>query len=281
MGTLNTGLVTIPEYEQLLKTEDFQKMEDFSNDFLLKNKNVFLKYKWSNDPFHQWSRQWEYPFVYSHIQNLHHKGTNKILDLGSGLTFFPYFLAKNELADEVFCLDYDESLGELFSDINDENSNKIKFIKGDLRKLPFEDSSFDCVYCVSVLEHTDNYNLALMEINRILKPNGLLILTFDVSLDGDADIPIPKAKKLLGEIEQYFKPNLDPIHSRDIILTASTLTTKYFKKDKKDLLPWRVSARSILSIIKQILMLRRPKTPFKNLALWCGLYTKKYENLHN
>lgn len=41
--------------------------------------------------------------------------------------------------------------------------------------MPFEDNSFECVLCISVLEHTEHPESALMEIQRVLKPNGMAI----------------------------------------------------------------------------------------------------------
>jgi glycosyltransferase involved in cell wall biosynthesis len=43
--------------------------------------------------------------------------------------------------------------------------------------LSFEDNKFGCVICEHVLEHVENPARAIDEIKRVLKPNGLLILT--------------------------------------------------------------------------------------------------------
>ena len=48
----------------------------------------------------------------------------------------------------------------------------------DLRKrLPYDDSSFDVVLLVEVIEHLSDHQAALGELSRILKPGGVLILT--------------------------------------------------------------------------------------------------------
>lgn len=67
-----------------------------------------------------------------------------------------------------------------------------KFIKADARNIPFKDNYFDVVTCISAMEHfglvqtpykTDKVEdkiadiKAILEMKRILKPNGLLILT--------------------------------------------------------------------------------------------------------
>jgi SAM-dependent methyltransferase len=46
-----------------------------------------------------------------------------------------------------------------------------------LHRLPYDDASFDVILLVEVIEHLENHRLALSELARILKPNGVLILT--------------------------------------------------------------------------------------------------------
>ena len=46
----------------------------------------------------------------------------------------------------------------------------------DLRDLPFEDNSFDCIYASHVLEHIKEDDRVLSEINRVLTPSGLAVL---------------------------------------------------------------------------------------------------------
>jgi SAM-dependent methyltransferase len=43
--------------------------------------------------------------------------------------------------------------------------------------LPFEEEAFDAVWCTEVLEHLFDVHGAMAELNRVLKPGGLLVLT--------------------------------------------------------------------------------------------------------
>ena len=45
-------------------------------------------------------------------------------------------------------------------------------VKADICDLPFEDNSFDIIFCNHVLEHIPNDTKAMQEMYRILKPNG-------------------------------------------------------------------------------------------------------------
>ena len=47
-----------------------------------------------------------------------------------------------------------------------------EFIKGSAYSLPFPDDSIDLIVCSEVLEHLHQYNNAIKEIHRVLKPGG-------------------------------------------------------------------------------------------------------------
>ena len=47
-----------------------------------------------------------------------------------------------------------------------------KFMKGSAYELPFKDNSFDLIVCSEVLEHLHEYNDAIKEMKRVLKPGG-------------------------------------------------------------------------------------------------------------
>lgn len=81
----------------------------------------------------------------------------KILDIGAGggygKKFFP-----NRIS-----LDIDE--------------NKNPDIVSDIHNMSIEDNSFDTILCTEVLEHLKDPKKAIMEMKRVLKPYGRLILT--------------------------------------------------------------------------------------------------------
>ena len=47
-----------------------------------------------------------------------------------------------------------------------------EFIEGSAYSLPFDNDSFDLIVCSEVLEHLHEYNDAIKEIHRVLKPGG-------------------------------------------------------------------------------------------------------------
>jgi SAM-dependent methyltransferase len=55
-------------------------------------------------------------------------------------------------------------------------------IAADVRQLPFADDSFDCVVSISTLDHFASHaevHTSLVELRRVLRPGGLLVLTMD------------------------------------------------------------------------------------------------------
>lgn len=101
-----------------------------------------------------------------------------ILDIGCGNGYMSKML-KGKF-DELYGIDIatsrireaDRKVKELYS----AEASKFKFIEGNVDNyLPFADSSFDTVICISVMEHIYDIFSLLSEMHRVLKPGGYLI----------------------------------------------------------------------------------------------------------
>ncbi len=53
----------------------------------------------------------------------------------------------------------------------------VRLDVGDVRELPYEDSSFDLVVCFEVIEHVDDQAKAIDEMARVLAPSGVLLVS--------------------------------------------------------------------------------------------------------
>lgn len=155
LDPLRCGLPTIEEYRKLADKELFLQMQSYSNNFCKTNAGILKKYRWATDPIHQWSRQWEYPFCYSHIRqfvkcNSSFPGNYKkrVLDAGSGCTFFPYYLGHKFTDYKICCCDYDSSLSPLFEAINKTRDSQVEFSNCELANLFYDDNFFDTIYCI-------------------------------------------------------------------------------------------------------------------------------------
>ena len=288
---LPPGIPSISDYKKLLKTDLFLEMESFSNVFLKTHAKTLKNYgrRWVTDPFHQWSRQWEYPFAYSYIQQ--HIVSNskfiladdeiRILDAGSGCTFFPYYLSYKYPNCRLYCCDYDSSLTPTFSEINKDVQKihgraRVEFNVCDLSNLGYKDDSFDMIYCVSVLEHTNNSDDIIKQFKRVLKPNGLLIVTFDISLDGKSPITASIAQDLLNMMNNTFNvtnPNFQEVSTG--VQDPDILTTEFARNFNKKLLPWKLTWKSFFM---QLRGLKLPRRFFFNVTIFCGVWRKSMES---
>ena len=278
VNTLPQGIPKIDDYKKLLKTDLFLEMESFSNTFLKTHAKALKNYRVVTDPFHQWSRQWEYPFTYFYVQqylnNKIHTDEIRILDAGSGCTFFPYYLDYKYSNCRIYCCDYNSSLAQMFLQINKKTNSNVEFNAYDLASIDYEDNFFDIVIINGVLEHTHNYQDIIKQFKQTLKPGGLLIVTFDISLDRKAKITIEVAQNLLNALNNEFK-NTNTNNFRQSLIDIQEhdiLTTEFIENfDKKLLPPWKLSWTSSL---RKLLKLRFPKTPFWNLTIFCGVWEK-------
>lgn len=273
---ISFGFPKVSDYLKLLTDDLFIQIELFSNNFLKINNRALKNYHLVKDPLHHWSRQWEYPFCYSRIEeytkNVDYKRRRvNILDAGSGCTFFPYYLNHKFPNTKVYCCDMDTRLTKFFLNVNKSMNKNINFKICDLRNTGYEDSFFDIVYCISVLEHTTDYGLIIKEFKRILKPDGLLIITFDISIDNRKSIPVSAAQDLLQKLNKDFQ--MLEFHGKielpRLLREADILTTDYFRKFNKKLLPWELSWKTV---IYKLMRLEIPKKPFWSLTVFCSAW---------
>ena len=100
-----------------------------------------------------------------------------VLDIGSGSGRHSVFLATEGF--NVKAMDSSETSGMILKKIYKNGKGLIKFKKASITALPFNDSSFDLVVCWGILHYLseNEQNKALREIYRVMKDNGLFLLT--------------------------------------------------------------------------------------------------------
>jgi SAM-dependent methyltransferase len=146
----------------------------------------------------------------------------RVADVGSGVTFFPFAVAK--LGYDVICTDVDpicavdipRACGALPA-----SNGKVEFRLSDGASLPFDSQELDAVYCISVLEHIPDFGRTVAEMARVLRPGGLLVLTIDLDLRGDAEIGVDKHRMLTTQLRNYFSYLYaeQPAHPADVLTT--------------------------------------------------------------
>lgn len=135
----------------------FKQIEEAQ--FIFEKKNRFVAF-WTN-PFYLMRKG-----LYLNIKELAPVLKGSVLDFGCGSK--PY--------ERLFinCSDYKGVDIDLSGHTH--TNEKIDFYY-DGHKLPFEDESYDNVFTSEVIEHISNIDEILSEINRVIKKDGLFLVT--------------------------------------------------------------------------------------------------------
>ncbi|MDD5454926.1 MAG: class I SAM-dependent methyltransferase [Candidatus Ratteibacteria bacterium] len=166
----------------------------------LQNKlDLYLDYKNFNTRFLHRQRINSFLKITRSMSNI-----NRALDIGCGTGIYADLLSG--LSKEIFATDIKKTV--LFR-------NKSSFIQMDLQMLGFKNNTFDFIVCSEVLEHIEDLNSGLKEIYRVLKPNGIIL----ISVPNRMSIFWIKNRiifyftyffnKTLNTIEQEYKKHID------------------------------------------------------------------------
>lgn len=104
--------------------------------------------------------------------------TGRVLDVGTGPGWIPIRLALLNHTFSIDAIDLSESMLALAG----ENAaafgvkSRIRFSRGDAKRIPFDDHTFDLVLCHNMLHQLPNPLLALKEIERVAKPHGAILV---------------------------------------------------------------------------------------------------------
>lgn len=129
-----------------------------------------------------WSRVFEWPWV---VMGGQFAPDQQVLDAGGGHAILQHCLIQwfrcritNADSDEKALLnarDVAQAYGLIDS---------WSMAHCNLTKMSFADNQFDRVVCVSVLEHDPNWRRILSELERVLKPGGIMMVTMDIRKEG-------------------------------------------------------------------------------------------------
>lgn len=136
--------------------------------------------------------------------------TNKnVLDIACGEGYGSNFLAKN--ATSVIGVDIDaESINHAKNKYTKQN---LTFIIGSANKIPVSDSSIDLAVSFETIEHHDKHIEMLLELKRVLKSDGILIIsspdkaTYSKSIKNENHFHVKELhkKEFQSLLNQHFK----------------------------------------------------------------------------
>jgi ubiquinone/menaquinone biosynthesis C-methylase UbiE len=108
-----------------------------------------------------------------------HQG-DRILELGCGAGYAIKLILEKNLAEEIVGLDISPTIIRSARMRNKKAmiEEKVKLVQANLNTLPFHDKSFNTVFSIQTIYFWTDVASTLSEIFRVLKPEGIVILTF-------------------------------------------------------------------------------------------------------
>ena len=113
------------------------------------------------------------PMHYSLIIELEGRSFKTLLDVGCGNGIF-LSMVLNKYDVEVSGIDISPGMIEKSKELLDSRAD-LKV--GDSEYLPWDDRSFDVITCSASFHHYPNPELVLKEMKRVLRPDGILMIT--------------------------------------------------------------------------------------------------------
>lgn len=166
------------------------------------------------------------------------KKGQRILDVGCGTG--TTLVAANGLGAQVIGID-----------ISNKGLRKAKhkiesgsFVSGDAHLLPFKDNIFDAVICKDILEHLSNDVIALREVHRVFKKNGLFMIY--APYDGPLSL-----EWIISKILGY---NYIDVKSRHLRRYKNKELFSLLEKEKFAILKERYFAHYLVSLIDPFFM---------------------------
>ena len=141
------------------------------NNYAWMDRRTILTLYWS---FNMWCRDplWASPSLCVCITVCVKNKT--VLDLASGEGFGTFILSKN--ARHVIGIDIDHEA--IIHASNTYQKENIEFLEGSILDIPVEGKKiFDVIVCFEAIEHVKEHDVLFQEITRLLKDDGLLIIS--------------------------------------------------------------------------------------------------------
>jgi ubiquinone/menaquinone biosynthesis C-methylase UbiE len=128
----------------------------------------FTKPKVKSSVLSYWIKYRKFP----HLKKLARINKNsRVLDVGCGISTTLHFIPGIKIGMDP--------LAEKYSKIYNYPKD-IEVVKGYSENIPYDDETFDIVFCTNVLDHVTDPSKSMREMKRVLKRGGYIILTIEV-----------------------------------------------------------------------------------------------------
>lgn len=210
----------------------------------------------------KWSGERLETFIYGDVsvEHLHRYALSSmfvkdkiVLDIASGEGYGSFLMSK--IARKVIGVDIDND-AVIQAKVKYRNEN-LHFLIGSADNIPLENSSVDVLVSFETIEHHDKHEEMFLEVKRVLKPNGILLMS---SPD----------KKYYSDLQKN-----NPYHIKELYLEEfENLSKKYFT-NVQIYFQNCINGSSIIA----------PINSFENLKVFSGnfeeIYAKELPALYN
>jgi ubiquinone/menaquinone biosynthesis C-methylase UbiE len=125
---------------------------------------------WNFRPVLGWVQRWRFRLI---LALLPRRANARLLEVGYGSGVFMPELARH--CAGLYGVDVHQNAAAVSSALASQGVS-ARLVSGDLTSLPFRDEAFDGIVAVSSLEFTDSIGEAALELRRVLRHDGWLVL---------------------------------------------------------------------------------------------------------
>lgn len=167
--------------------------------------------------------------------------SQRLLEIGCGYGLLLPALSKK--AARTYGLDIHTCLGMVDKTVKSEGVLGLALTRADIAHLPYREDSFDTLVCISVLEHLPDIEGAILEMKRILKEKGTLIVGFPIKNKltrllfrwigrDDRKIHLQSHQSIVDALNKHFIQKKIDIFPRLLPQNSRLYLTAVFVKDK-------------------------------------------------
>ena len=133
--------------------------------------------EWTGERYLPWIRE-QSTIAYEHLHRYAYATTlvkdKRVLDLACGEGYGSKLLATT--AASVVGIDIDETV--IRHALEKYGSSNLQFLPGSIASVPLrDDHSFDVIVCFEAIEHIENQDALLAEVQRLLRPGGVFFVS--------------------------------------------------------------------------------------------------------
>ena len=178
-------------------------------------------YEWEQFDFDYGKKGWQEDVVRPSVGGLKYFKNKVIVDCGAGSGQQSLWMAQAG-AKFVFSLELSNAAQTIIKKVTERYQDKIFVIQGDLAHLPINKKfvGVDLIYCVNVIQHTENPQKTLSELSLLLRPESEFL--FNIYLKRK-NLCLINLVQLLKKIMKEFPNSLIKLISLMIAITTYPL----------------------------------------------------------